>query len=438
MTNLLILTPQLPYPPHQGTSLRNFHIIRGLAARYDITLLSFLEDNQTADPEANEPLFSLCQHIVTTPVPPRTKGKRLQQMGTTRLPDMAHRLYSPDFEVKLRQLLAEKQFDIVQVEGIELARYISTVRQLSPASKLVFDDHNAEAELQRRNMETDAAMPKRWPAAAYSWVQVGRLQMFEAWACAEADWVTAVSEADVAHLKNLLQRKGAKAQRKTKSAVTKSVKYVKSVDDSIFITAIPNCIDVTQYALPEDNSSLIPHLSSFDLVFSGKMDYRPNIDAVLWFADAVWPKILAQRPLATWAIVGQKPHARLERLRDVDGITVTGWVDSVQPYLAGAGVYIMPFRVGSGTRLKLIEAMAAGLAIVSTRIGAEGFPVANGREIVLADTEDEMVTAVLHLLDNPAERAQIGQQAVQFAQNYDWRVVIPQFEAIYTRLLNDD
>ena len=118
MTKLLILTPQLPYPPHQGTSLRNFHIIRGLAERYDITLLSFLEDNQTANPEANVPLFELCEQIVTTPVPLRTKGKRFKQMVTTRLPDMAHRLYSAEFEIKLHQILAETQFDIVQVEAL--------------------------------------------------------------------------------------------------------------------------------------------------------------------------------------------------------------------------------------------------------------------------------------------------------------------------------
>jgi glycosyltransferase involved in cell wall biosynthesis len=165
------------------------------------------------------------------------------------------------------------------------------------------------------------------------------------------------------------------------------------------------------------------------------MDYRPNIDAVLWFADAVWPKIVGERPSTTWAIVGQKPHARLERLRELPGVTVTGWVESVRPYLAGAGVYVMPFRVGSGTRLKLIEAMASGLAIVSTAVGAEGFPVQSGREIVLADGAEEMGTAVLHLLNHPEERARIGRNAIQFAQKYDWRVVIPAFAAIYDRLL---
>jgi glycosyltransferase involved in cell wall biosynthesis len=89
------------------------------------------------------------------------------------------------------------------------------------------------------------------------------------------------------------------------------------------------------------------------------MDYRPNVDAVLWFAAEIWPLIKAKRPQTTWAIVGQKPHARLERLQEIEGVTVTGWVEEVRPYLTGAAVFVMPFRLGSGTRLKLIEAMAA-------------------------------------------------------------------------------
>ncbi len=407
MKTLLLLTPQLPYPPHQGTSLRNFHIIRGLADRYALTLLTFLEEDQSADPQVNKPLFDLCVRIVTVPAPPRSKGTRLRQMLTTRLPDMAHRLFSPAFEEKLRVLLTENQFDLVQVEGIELARYMPIVRQTSPQSQLIFDDHNAEAQLQRRNMETDAATLRRWPAAAYSWLQTRRLEKFEAWACEAADWVTAVSPTDATHLTRLT---GA---------------------GSTPISVIPNCLDVAQYQLADETA--LP----FDLVFSGKMDYRPNIDAVLWFADAVWPLIVAERPSTTWAVVGQKPHARLERLRSLPGVTLTGWVDRVQPYLAGASVYVMPFRIGSGTRLKLIEAMAAALAIVSTPVGAEGFPVTHNQELVLAETPVEMATAVLQLLQSPAQREDLGRAAEQFARQYDWRQVIPQFAEIYERLLVD-
>jgi glycosyltransferase involved in cell wall biosynthesis len=155
------------------------------------------------------------------------------------------------------------------------------------------------------------------------------------------------------------------------------------------------------------------------------------VDAVLWFADAVWPQIKEKRPSATWAIVGQKPHPRLDRLRDLPGVILTGWVDKVEPYLYGATLFIMPFRIGSGTRLKLIEAMAAGCCIVSTSIGAEGFPVADGQQLFLTDTANEMAQTILFLLSSPIDRRQVQQRARDFAQQYDWRVIVPAFELVY-------
>lgn len=399
---LLILTPQFPYPPQQGTSLRNFYIIQGLAAEHQITLLTFVEAEQTAVVQQNNPLQQLCQQIVTVPVPGRSTGKRLAQLLSSRLPDMAHRLASPEFAQQLQQLLAQQAFDIVQIEGIELARYLPLIRANSQA-KIVFDNHNAETELQRRNWQTDLRQPRRWLAAAYSWVQVGRLARFERQSCQSADWVTAVSATDQ--------------------------HYLQTACPSAHISVIPNCLDTQTYAnLPRQEG-----LGS-DLLFSGKMDYRPNVDAVLWFADEVWPLIRQTRPSTHWTIVGQKPHPRLARLQQQPGITVTGWVADVRPYLAGATLFIMPFRVGSGTRLKLIEAMAAAKPIISTAVGAEGFAVRHGREICLADDAQSMATAVLQLLADPAQQAQLGQQAADFARQYDWRVVIPQFTAVYQRL----
>jgi len=401
---VLLLTPQLPYPPHQGTSLRNFHIIRGLAQACEVSLLSFLEPEQTAASEKTTPLTKLCQTISTVPVPQRTMGKRLQQLASTRRPDMAHRLFSQAFNIKLLQMLQATSFDIVQIEGIEMARYLPVIRHASPRSKIVFDDHNAETELQRRNFLTDLRQPRRWVAAAYSAEQVRRLRRFERWTCQQADWVTAVSHPDKAHLAKL-------------------------TEGQTPITVIPNCIDVQQFHL--DETEAIPS----DVLFMGKMDYRPNVDAALWFVDVVWPIIRQKRPFATFTIVGQKPHARLERLRSVPGITLTGWVERVEPYLAGTAVVVLPFRVGSGTRLKLIEAMAAGKAIVSTAVGAEGFSVQHKRELLLVESGAEMATAVLQLLNNPAERQRLGQAAQQFAQQYDWRVVVPKFLEGYGRLL---
>ncbi len=353
------------------------------------------------------PRFNPCccvPSVRTVPVPQRSLALRLRQLLTTGLPDMAHRLDAPAFTLALRQWLTETHFDIVQVEGIELARYIGIIRAVSPTSRILFDNHNAEAELQRRNFLTDVRRPGRWPAAAYSFVQTHRLRRFESWAMRQADWVVAVSDEDARQLRPLAPEKQ--------------------------VTVIPNSIDTEAYSLPT-NPQQVPANQSFDLVFTGKMDYRPNVDAVLWFVKAIWPQIRAARPQTTLAIVGQKPHERLQSLNQQPGITLTGWVDKVQPYLAGAGLCLMPFRVGSGTRLKLIEAMAAGKAIVSTTVGAEGFPVQSGREVVLADSPGEFAQAVLALLADEEERARLGAAACQFARQYDWRVVVPLFNQVY-------
>jgi polysaccharide biosynthesis protein PslH len=422
MSKILILTPQLPYPPHQGTSLRNFHIIRGLAESHEITLLSFLEPNQSDAVDVIRPLHTLCQSIYTIPMPTRTTARRLLQLVTTRRPDMAHRLRSGAFDAMLRQLLTENRFDIVQIEGIELAHTIEIIRVVSLKSKVVFDDHNAETELQRRNFLTDIRSPQRWPAAAYSWIQTQRLRRFERWACKAADWVTAVSDTDRTHLLSINRESSVVCHIPLTDTGQQPPSFLN-------ITVIPNCIDVTQYQMPPDK------VEPFDLLFSGKMDYRPNVDAVLWFAEEVWPMILQKRPSTTWVIVGQKPHPRLKPLGTMAGITITGWVDSVLPFLHGAQIPIMPFRIGSGTRLKIVESMAAGKAIVSTTVGAEGFGVQHERDLLLADTASGFATAVLHLLDNPSECMRIGQAAQQFAKTYDWRTVVPAFNKIYESLL---
>lgn len=401
---ILLLTPQLPYPPHQGTSLRNFHIICGLAEQHEVHLLSFLEPDQTAVLDAITPLAERCATIVTVPLPPRSTAQRLRQLVTSQLPDMAHRLASQMFANELTTLLKKRPFDVVQIEGIELARWMPLIREHAPTAKIVFDNHNAETELQRRNFLTDRRIPRRWPAALYSWIQVQRLTQFERGACLAADGVTAVSETDAGLLRRLIE----------------------PIDRPVWV--IPNAIDVKAYQTPP------ARLVSFDLMFSGKMDYRPNVDAVLWFAAEVWPLILQERPLTTWAIVGQKPHPRLERLRALPNVTLTGWVESMAPYLHGAQLLIMPFRIGSGTRLKLIEGMAAGKPIVSTPTGAEGFPVQDGREILLAETPMAMKTAVLQLLDDDDLRARLGENGRTFAQQYDWRVVMPRFNQLYQEI----
>ena len=407
MARILMLTPQLPYPPHQGTSLRNLHILKALSERHSVTLLSFAERDR---PQEIEPLTSLCRVLEPVPAPTRSTRDRMLQLATSPLPDVAMRLRSDDFSSALLKALRAEHYDAVQVEGIELAWYIDSIRKVSPLTKVVLDCHNAETELQRRARRAGLPNPARWPAVVYSSIQVRRLARFEGWALREADAVIAVSGADRTYLTHVL---GYTAKE---------------------ITVIPNTIDVVEYAggIPVDGEV------SYDLVFTGKMDYRPNSDGVLWFAEHVWPVLKRQRPETTWAIVGQRPDKGIDALKKQDGITVTGRVPHVQPYISAASVYIIPLRIGSGTRLKLIEAMAAGKAIISTGLGAEGVDIVEGTHIILADTADEWVAAIIQLLNDGILRSKLGAAAREIAAKYDWRQTIPTINTVYQSLIPEE
>lgn len=395
---LLLLTPQLPYPPHQGTSLRNYHLIAQLAQRHQVCLLSFLEPDQSLDNAG--PLRGLCEWVDVVPVPQRSSRSRLRQMLTTRQPDMAWRLWSQDFRDRLVRHLAEATFDVVQIEAIELAPYLPQVEEAESRPLIVYEDHNAEWVLQQRACLADLGSPARWPAAAYSFVQWMRLRAYEADACRRADHVVAVSEAD-------------------QDAILAIAPEVK-------VTIVPNGVDLDEYV---GYRGPVEH---FDLVFTGKMDFRPNVDAMLWLGQQVWPLIRRGRPQTRLAIVGQRPHRRLEPLRAVPGITITGWVPDVRPYIAGSTVYVAPLRVGGGTRLKLLQAMAMRAAVVATSLGAEGFPVTHDHELLLADEPDSFAQAVLELLGDPERRARLGNAAQRFvAANYGWHALVPRLEALY-------
>ncbi len=402
--HILFLTPQLPYPPHQGTSLRNFGLLRAAAqAGHDVTLLSFQEPGQP-NPQ-DTPLARLCHDTLTVPAPrPRTKITRALQLVFSGEADVLRRLRSGAFNATLRRLLAQQRFDIVHIEGIEMARYRPPIKAMQPHAALIYDAHNAEYDLQKR-VYMVARAAERWVAAAYSYVQWQRLMSFERTTCRAVRQVLAVSQADAQALRAL---SGAPVQ------------------------VIPNGIDTEAYihtpTKPVDLGKAV-------LVFTGKMDYRPNVDAVLWFADAVFPRVRAMRPEARFVVVGQKPHARLARLKDMPGVTLTGWVPEIKPYLHAASVYVTPLRMGSGTRFKVLQAMASGVPVVSTSLGAEGIKLTAGQDILLADNAADFADAVLGLLGNPARRAAIAEAArAVVCRRYDWSVITPPLLELYTAL----
>ncbi len=399
---ILFLTPQLPYPLHQGTALRNFGLISGLAERgHNVSLLSFAEPEQP--PLERTPLAELCAIAATTPAPPRPRQQRLRDLAAG-YADMARRRWSEAFQTALQSILAEHTFDVIHIEGIEMAPYLDLLRQHAPGATLIYDAHNAEYALQRRIASQDLRLPRRWLLAAYSMLQASRLTTLESRLCREVAHVIAVSEADAALLRAL--------------------------PHTTPVTVIPNAIFTQDYRPADWPEAPIQRPS---LVFTGKMDFRPNIDAVLWFAREVLPRIVAAIPGAHFTVVGQKPHSRLDALRSNPDVTLTGWVEDIRPYLRAADVYLAPLRMGSGTRFKLLEAMAMERPIVSTRLGAEGLAVSDGEHLLLGDSPDELAAAAVALLRDQPRREALGAAAGRLVRAaYDWRAIIPAVESVYT------
>jgi sugar transferase (PEP-CTERM/EpsH1 system associated) len=413
---LLFLTPQLPYPPQQGTALRNWGLISHLSQNHEVWLLSFAEASAVAGGATIHPVLKrACKSIETVRVPTRSQFTRARTLVTSTLPDMAWRLWSPEFERQLRAWLRDHHFDIVQVEGIELARYMCalTADHRPRDYRLVFDDHNCEYLLQQRTHEADLKRG-RLHGALYSWFQWRRLYVFERTALQTADATLCVSPQDRALLQTL-------APRAT-------------------VRTIYNGIDVARYAASTPSISSPPRAGGTEggaIVFTGKMDFRPNIEAMLWFQREVWPAVKRAHPAAKWYIVGQKPSPRLEPLRNDPDIVITGQVDDVQPYIAQADVYIAPLQAGGGTRFKLLEAMAMRRAIVSTTLGCEGFNVTSGREMIVADSGSEFAGAIIELLRSEPRRREMGARAHAFvAATYDWASIVPKLEDVYRQLVS--
>jgi glycosyltransferase involved in cell wall biosynthesis len=380
--------------------MRNWGILRHLAAHHAVSLLSFAPADV---PEPAPELAASCRSIEFVPAPTRDMGARLGSVVGGRA-DLEDRLWSSQFEHALRRTLTSRGFDLVQVEGLELGCYLSTIRVCVPQAPILYDAHNAEVTIQRRAWRGDRLVPNRWPAAVYSLLQIARLTRFEAAVCRQASVVTCVSDVDAAALGQLVP--------------------------GLLPVVIPNGIDLEDYppATAPDSEPV--------LTFTGKMDYRPNVDAALWFAREILPRIREQKPGARFVVVGQRPPPSLARLNGRGGVAVLDTVSDARPYIARCAVFVAPLRMGGGTRFKLLQAMALGRPIVATTIGAEGFSVQTGREVLIADTEADFAHQVLRVLGDTTLARKLTQAGRAFVEaGYDWAAIIPRLEALQRQLV---
>jgi polysaccharide biosynthesis protein PslH len=389
---VLFLTPYAPFPPRGGGEQRMYQMLRLVAQQHEVHLLTFATDD--AAERGLDPLRAHCRvHAVRAPK--HTVGRRVRTLFGSTMPDMALRGHDATYARALAQLLQDVRFDVVQAESIEMAQYGCAEQGAKRRPLWVYDAFNAEYLLQRRALFTDMRRVRRLGAAAYSLVQWWKLRRYEGRLAQRFDLLLAVSSADQRHLAQLAP------------ALPSAV--------------VPNGVDTTFFRPLSAINAAAPPVA----LFTGTLDFRPNVDALGWFVRDVWPVLRARRPDLELCVVGQRPVPAVQELGGVEGVHIVGAVEDVRSWFGRATVYVLPMRVGGGVRLKLLETWAMGVPCVSTSLGVEGIPEFEpGEHALVADDVPAFVHAVERLLDDGALRDALRQRARTLAESYDWRPIV--------------
>lgn len=398
---ILFVTPFLPSPPRFGGQRRLDGLMRSLAVKHELSVISFNASDEFAEMSL-EATRAYCREVVTYPDMEfrEQRDKRLLQARSllSRF-SFEHLLLARrhEFLARLQQLIDRGNFDIVQVEFAQMAAFRFALER-SRRYRTVLDEHNVEFDIVKRTAEAEGSAARR----LYSSIDWRKLKREERSAWRWFDGVSVTSERDASLLR--------------------------SFEPATRLAVIPNGVDISQFqpstARPEPDS----------LLFFGAMNYYPNHDGVSYFVDQIFPRVLAKRPSTKLWLVGPAPDSVM-RLKGPN-IEVTGFVDAVEPYIDRASAVVVPLRLGGGTRLKIVEAMAKAKPIVSTRIGAEGIDVVHEQHALLADDPQGFADQVERVLADAALGARLGQAARGLAEaSYGWPALVERLEGFYERLL---
>jgi sugar transferase (PEP-CTERM/EpsH1 system associated) len=380
--NLLIVSPFFP-STSSGACTRSYHLLKALAREHTVSLVVLTASTHTEAEDTELEEMKLKRFVKVQP-PNVFRRKRVQQVlsilrGRSRLLDAYH---IEAIQEVLDDLFTRDYYDVVLFESVFMADY-----RLPKGTRVIIDEHNIEYELLYRTYQREKSLARKW----YNWWESRQLKPVELERCRNAQGVLVTSEREALLLKSLLP-------------------------DSV-VAVVPNGVDSEVFQQIDQEQEFPDRI-----IFTGSMDYYPNVDAVLYFARECWPLIRLKVPAATWQIVGRDPLPAVWDLAKLPGISVTGSVPDVTPYLAAAAVAIAPLLIGSGTRLKILEAFAMGKAVVSTSLGCEGLTVVAGQHLIVADQPEVFAQAVVDLLQNPGQRMALGSAGrVLAASEYSWK-----------------
>lgn len=381
------------HPTDRGGQIRTLETLRSLHRRNEIHYVAYDNPRQ---PEGVARAQEYCSRAypVDRPIPARNSPAFFGQLGAnliSKLPLAVGRYASAQMRDQVAALIAKEKFDIVVCD------FVSVAPNIPDLSRCVLFQHNVETMIWRRHAE-HAADPLR---RAYFGLQARRMFDYERHACQSAAHVIAVSESDAQQMTRLF-----------------------GIEN---ISAVATGVDLDFFRRPD-----APPAQSHDLVFVGAMDWLPNIDGIRYFVQKILPVIRSRRAGATLTIAGRSPVPEIRALAETDPlIRVTGTVPDIRPYLWGASVSIVPLRIGGGTRLKIYEAMAAGVPVLATSVGAEGLAGKDGQHIAIADTPEAFAERCLELLEDPGRNRELSAAALRLVtEKFSWEQVGRHFESI--------
>jgi polysaccharide biosynthesis protein PslH len=380
--HLLIVSAQMPYPVRSGFQARVYNLARAAAAEHDVTVLAY--DTPGAAPPSGDALPRGLRLETVPFTPARGRAKRAAQLRciATARPWATSSVTTPQLANALRRVARDQDVSVVMLESSALAGL-----PVPESLPVILDEHNIEYEVAQR-LAVGESSPVRRGFYTLEARHVRRIEQ-AAWRSADTILVTSEREASL----------------------------IRAAHTEVRVVVVPNGVDIAAFA-PTPDIQPDPGL----VVFNGVLDYRPNLDAARWLVDEVWPRVRSAAPAARLMIVGRGSEADRRRL-ERDGVTTTGEVTSVAAVLGRAAVIAVPVRMGGGTRLKVVEALAMGRPIVSTNLGCQGIDVIDGEHLLIADTPDDIAMATARLLRDAPLGAQLGARGRALAvERYGWDV----------------
>jgi glycosyltransferase involved in cell wall biosynthesis len=393
---ILFVTEFLPWPLNTGGRIRTFHLLRQASLRHNVTLLTQICMKDTT---GMEEVRQFIAHLSPTTLNQRARSLRVLgaaiSIFDSRPYVSVYSHYRKAMAKNIKQLINDQTFDIIHLDHLDSAAYLKACRS---NAVIYLDEHNYETDLLRSTHAHTSKSLLRW----YLGAQLQKLERFEGETLQSVNGVGVVSQHDAAR-------------------VSASAPHTPC-------EVIPNGVDPEFF-------DIIRRPQPYRVISVSSLDWLPNVEGLAWFLDEVWPIVVAARPQATFQMVGRNPHRSLLKRRH-RGVSIIGSVPDIRDYVTDASAFVVPLLSGSGTRLRVLEAMAMRIPIVSTKVGIEGIECIPDRHVLVSDTARHFADQLIALLDDDIlgkSLAQAGKELVE--RFYCWETIGDRLDAFYRRMV---